>query len=52
MKGAEIVFLSVGTPAKLDGSCDLSQLFSAVDAIAPHLGLIADEDHIDDVLTP
>lgn len=35
---AEIIFLMVGTPSKVDGSADLSYLYSALDSLAPHLG--------------
>lgn len=38
MKGADLVFLAVGTPMRRgDGHADLSYIFSAVDDIAPHL---------------
>jgi len=34
---AQLVFLGVGTPSADDGSVDLSALWAAIDAIAPHL---------------
>ncbi|MBU4315326.1 UDP-glucose/GDP-mannose dehydrogenase family protein [Patescibacteria group bacterium] len=34
---SQVVFLCVGTPAKEDGSADLSFVFQAVDDIAPHI---------------
>ncbi|NJO21720.1 MAG: UDP-glucose/GDP-mannose dehydrogenase family protein [Sphingomonadales bacterium] len=38
MKGADLVFLAVGTPMRRgDGHADLSYIFAAVDDIAPHL---------------
>jgi UDPglucose 6-dehydrogenase len=37
VRPAKLVFLAVGTPASDDGSADLSSLWKAVDAIAPHL---------------
>ncbi|MFM8890715.1 MAG: 3-hydroxyacyl-CoA dehydrogenase NAD-binding domain-containing protein, partial [Planctomycetia bacterium] len=36
-RGAEVVFLAVGTPPAADGSADLTSLWKVVDAIAPHL---------------
>jgi UDPglucose 6-dehydrogenase len=33
----DVHFLCVGTPQALDGSADLSQIYAAVDALAPHL---------------
>jgi UDPglucose 6-dehydrogenase len=41
VRGAEIVFLAVGTPPAADGSADLSALWKVVDAIAPHLDAAA-----------
>lgn len=37
IKGAEIIFLAVGTPSGADGSADLSFLFMAAEAIAAEL---------------
>lgn len=37
VKPAKLILLAVGTPPKADGSADLSFLWSAVDAMAPHL---------------
>ena len=37
IRGAEVVFLAVGTPPSADGSADLSALWKVIDAIAPHL---------------
>ena len=37
VRGAEVVFLAVGTPPAADGSADLAALWAVVDAIAPHL---------------
>jgi UDPglucose 6-dehydrogenase len=37
IRGAEVVFLAVGTPPAADGSADLTALWKVVDAIAPHL---------------
>jgi UDPglucose 6-dehydrogenase len=37
VKSAQLVFLAVGTPQGDDGSADLTALWSAVDAMAPHL---------------
>ncbi|HEX3724793.1 MAG TPA: UDP-glucose/GDP-mannose dehydrogenase family protein, partial [Pirellulales bacterium] len=37
IRGAKLVFLAVGTPSSDDGSANLSNLWSAVDAMAPHL---------------
>jgi UDPglucose 6-dehydrogenase len=34
---AKLVFMAVGTPSNDDGSADLSGMWSAVDAMAPHL---------------
>jgi UDPglucose 6-dehydrogenase len=34
---ARLVFLAVGTPSASDGSADLSNLWTAVDQLAPHL---------------
>ena len=34
---ADIHFLCVGTPQAPDGSADLSQVYAATDALAPHL---------------
>jgi UDPglucose 6-dehydrogenase len=34
---ARLIFLAVGTPPREDGSADLTSLWRAVDAIAPHL---------------
>lgn len=35
VKEADIVFIAVGTPAKEDGSADLSYVYAAVDQLAP-----------------
>jgi UDPglucose 6-dehydrogenase len=37
IRGAEVVFLAVGTPPATDGSADLSALWAVVDSIASHL---------------
>lgn len=37
VKSAKLVLLAVGTPPTADGSANLSFLWSAVDALAPHL---------------
>ena len=37
MRGAEVVFLAVGTPPSADGSADLSALWKVIDAIGPYL---------------
>lgn len=37
IKGAEVIFLAVGTPSGSDGSADLSYLFQAAEAIAKEL---------------
>jgi UDPglucose 6-dehydrogenase len=37
IRGAEVVFLAVGTPPAADGSADLTALWKVVDTIAPHL---------------
>ena len=37
VRGAEVVFLAVGTPPAADGSADLAALWAVVDAVAPHL---------------
>lgn len=37
VKSAHLVFIAVGTPQGDDGSANLSYLWSAVDAMAPHL---------------
>jgi UDPglucose 6-dehydrogenase len=37
IKNARLVFLAVGTPPGPDGAADLSALWKAVDAMAPHL---------------
>lgn len=37
IRGAEVVFLAVGTPPAADGSADLSALWKVVETIAPHL---------------
>ena len=37
IRGAEVVFLAVGTPPAADGSADLSALWKVVESIAPHL---------------
>jgi UDPglucose 6-dehydrogenase len=37
VKPAKLILLAVGTPPAADGSADLSYLWSAVDALAPHL---------------
>ncbi len=37
VKSADMIFLCVGTPSNKDGSVDLSQLFSAVEGLIPHL---------------
>lgn len=37
IRGAEVVFLAVGTPPAADGSADLSALWAVVQTIAPHL---------------
>lgn len=37
VRGAEVIYLAVGTPQSADGSADLSALWAVVDAIAPHL---------------
>jgi UDPglucose 6-dehydrogenase len=37
VKPAQLILLAVGTPPAADGSADLSFLWSAVDALAPHL---------------
>ncbi|MGE3807380.1 MAG: UDP-glucose/GDP-mannose dehydrogenase family protein, partial [Gemmataceae bacterium] len=37
LAGARLVFLAVGTPSAPDGSPDLSQIWGAADALAPHL---------------
>jgi UDPglucose 6-dehydrogenase len=37
IRGAEVVFLAVGTPPAADGSADLSALWRVVETIAPHL---------------
>jgi UDPglucose 6-dehydrogenase len=36
-RGAEIVLIAVGTPARPDGSADLSQVFTVADQLAPLL---------------
>jgi UDPglucose 6-dehydrogenase len=41
VRGAEVVFLAVGTPPAADGSADLSALWKVVAAIAPHLDAAA-----------
>ncbi len=39
VRGADVVFLAVGTPMRRgDGHADLSYVFQAVEEIAPHLG--------------
>ncbi len=37
VRGAQLVFLAVGTPSSHDGSADLSALWRVVDDLAPHL---------------
>jgi UDPglucose 6-dehydrogenase len=37
VKGAQLVFLAVGTPSGDDGAADLSNLWAVVKAMAPHL---------------
>lgn len=37
VRNADIVFIAVGTPAKTDGSADLTYVYSAVDELAPHI---------------
>ncbi len=37
IRGADVVFLAVGTPPAADGSADLSALWKVVETIAPHL---------------
>src|SRR6185503_15665965 len=37
VKGAQLVFLAVGTPSGDDGAADLSNLWSVVRAMASHL---------------
>jgi UDPglucose 6-dehydrogenase len=37
VKGAQLIYLAVGTPSSDDGSADLKYLWSAVERIAPHL---------------
>ena len=37
IRGAEVVFLAVGTPPAADGSADLSALWKVVESIGPHL---------------
>jgi len=37
VRGAEVVFLAVGTPPAADGSADLSALWKVVEAVGPHL---------------
>jgi UDPglucose 6-dehydrogenase len=37
VKPARLIFLAVGTPPRDDGSADLTSLWRAADAIAPHL---------------
>jgi UDPglucose 6-dehydrogenase len=37
MENASVIFITVGTPSKPDGSTDVSYIFSAVDEIAQHL---------------
>ena len=41
VKGAQLVYLAVGTPSADDGSADLSSLWSVVAAVAPHLSATA-----------
>ena len=37
LKGAEVIFICVGTPPKSDGSYDLKYVFAAAESIAKHL---------------
>jgi UDPglucose 6-dehydrogenase len=37
VRGAQLVFVAVGTPSKDDGSADLTYLWQAVENLAPHL---------------
>jgi len=37
IRGAQVIYLAVGTPPSADGSADLSSLWVVVDSIAPHL---------------
>ncbi len=37
IRGAEVVFLAVGTPPAADGAADLSALWQVIDSIAPYL---------------
>jgi UDPglucose 6-dehydrogenase len=38
VKPAQLVMIAVGTPQDSDGAADLSYVWSALDAVAPHLG--------------
>jgi UDPglucose 6-dehydrogenase len=37
IEGADVIFLAVGTPQSDDGAADLTYLWSAADALVPHL---------------
>lgn len=49
MKGADVVFICVGTPSMADGRADLSQVRSAAKSVAKHMGkytVVADKSTV------